>query len=331
MAAAIVSLAIAAAAPVYAQRAWVIEWLKDYAAGRHDDVARRLETVASVRQLEGDLESLAKNWLKTEPVDARRRELAAFALEAALARVDQGTAAGRLVEWGCRHIRRIAKPGDFEHRWHLAAFAVLGGAVDPDALQAHVTHVKFQFPGEPRLLFERAVASELSAADFFTLGRVSASQVRERYEEAARRYREATGVPDADVQVEAWLRLGRVEGQLGREAEALAALDEAGRAADPAVRYLALLFRGQVLERLGQMEPARQAYHAALRIAPGAHAATMSLAALMFRAGERLEAEQAVAALLSRTPPAPDPWWTYWPADYRRAGVLMQAMRGALR
>ena len=318
-------------APVRAQRAWVQDWVRDYASGQYAEVAGRLKTVVNLRPLEDDLEKVSKTWLKTEPVDQRRRELGAFALEAALAHADQGASAGRLVEWGCRQIRRVTKPGEFEHRWHLAAFAALAGAVDPDSLQAHVVHMRFHFPNEPRLVFERAVATELSTADFFTEGKASAAELRERTTEAAKRYREATASPDAGVRAEAWLRLGRVESELGNSDAALVDLDQAAAlTTDPALRYLLALFRGRALERLGQPDAARQAYRAALDLAPGAHAATISLAALLFRQGERLEADRLIRALLGN-PPAADPWLLYWPADYRHAATLVQAMREALK
>ena len=315
-----------------AQNAWVADWLRDYAAGKHAEVAERLRTVVSVARLEADLEIVSKTWLKQEPVDARRRELAAFALEAGFAQAVQGQAAGKLVEWGCRQIRRISKPGEFEQRWHMAAFAVLGGAVDPDNIQAHVTHMKFQFPSESRLALERALASELSAADVFTKRKASPGDVAERNTEAAKRYREATGSADPGVQAEAWLRLGRVELARGRLDEAMSALDQAEpMLSDPALKYLALLFRGMTLERLKQTDAARQAYQAALALNPGAHSATTALANLLFRAGERAEADRLMSALMARSQPVPDPWWFYWPGDYRFGAARIQAVRSGLK
>jgi tetratricopeptide (TPR) repeat protein len=326
----LVALLSTASAPV--QNAWVIEWLRDYAAGQHAEVADRLGSVASIARLEADLEIVSRTWLKQEPVDARRRELAAFALEAGFAQAVQGVAAGKLVEWGCRQIRRIAKPGEFEHRWHMAAFAALGGAIDPDNLQAHVTHVRFQFPKEPRLVLERAIASEVSAADVFTKKKVRADEVAERNAEAATRYREATGSADPAVQAEAWLRLGRVELTRGRLDEAISALDQAEpRLSDPALRYLARLFRGMTLERLKQTDAARDAFQSALAVNPGAHAATTALASLLFRSGERAEADRLMTALMARAQPVLDPWWFYWPGDYRFGAARIQAMREALR
>ncbi len=330
--AALVLLLMLAPAPAATQNAWVLEWVRDYAAGRHAEVAGRLGTVADVRRLEQDLEKIAKDWLAQGPLEARRRALAAFALEAAYARVDQGPSASKLAEWGCRQIRRLTKPGEFERRWHLAAFAVFGGAADPDGLRGHLLHVKMQFPTEPRLSYERAVASEVSAAGFVTAGKVDAAELVKRNTEAARSYREATGVDLPGLREEAWLRLGRVELQLGRTDEALAAFDQVmSLTRDPAFRYLASLFRGQAYERLSRADAAREAYEAALGLKPGAHSATMALAALLFRQGERARAGRLVEDLLNRPEKPDDPWWLYWPADFRYGPGLLQAMRQALK
>jgi len=315
-----------------AQNAWVVDWLREYAGGKHVAIANDLRKVASISRLESDLEIVSKTWLKQEPVDQRRRELAAFALEAGFAQAVQGLAAGKLVEWGCKHIRRVTKPGEFERRWHLAAFSALGGAIDPENLEKHVTHMKFHFPNEPRLLFERAVASELLAADVFTKRKVSAREVEERNAEAAKRYREATASPDPGIQAESWLLLGHVEMARGRLDESVSALDAAEPLlTDPAAKYLLLLFRGQALERLKQPDAARRAYQAALAIQPGAHSATMALASLLFRTGERADADRLVSALMARAEPVSDPWWFYWPADYRYGVARLQAMREVLK
>jgi tetratricopeptide (TPR) repeat protein len=322
------------------ENAWVADRLRDYAAGQHEAVAQELQKVGSVSRLETDLEALSKKWLKQEPVDARRRELAAFALEAGFALALQGPAAAKLVEWGCKHIRSITRPGEFERRWHLAAFAALGGAIDPDRLESHVVHMKMHlrssFPEEPRLAFERALASELRAADVYTKrkvapGRGSPSEIAERNEEAAKRYREATAASEPAVQAEAWLRLGRVELVRGKLDEAVAALDRADATlTDPALRYLARVFRGMALERLKQPDEARQAFQSALAINPRGHAATTALATLLFRIGERLEADRLVSALVANPVPF-DPWWVYWPGDYRHGTRLILDMRQALK
>jgi len=117
----------------------------------------------------------------------------------------------------------------------------------------------------------------------------------------------------------------------GRAEQALAALDGIAEATDDeALRYLAYLFEGQAHEALGQDAEARSAYGRALGVKPRAQSASMALAALLFQDGQRGVADQIVAELLSRTTQPDDPWWMYWPADFRRAPELMRAMREAL-
>jgi tetratricopeptide (TPR) repeat protein len=165
-----------------------------------------------------------------------------------------------------------------------------------------------------------------------TAGKVDAAEIVKRNTEAARAYREATGVDVPGLREEAWLRLGRVELQLGRTDEALAAFDQVmALTRDPAFRYLASLFRGQAYERVNRADAAREAYEAALGLKPGAHSATMALSALLFRQGDRARAGRLVEDLLNRPEKPDDPWWLYWPADFRYGPGLLQSMREALK
>lgn len=314
-------------------RSWVTDWLNEYAGGAREAVATRLVTIADLGTLEKDLDRAAKPWVEAAGADPleRRRLLGAFALEAAAARVEAGEAAASLLEWGCRQIRRIprASAGDFEQIWHYAAFAVLAGAVAPDAMESHVAHMRFQFPNEPRLPFERAVAQELRAASFYDDGKASAEDVRKRLEEAAKRYREAATEPS--VKAEAQVRLGRVELQLGRPAEALAAIDAAGAKPDQRfVAYLSHLFRGQAYEQMKRPEDAMQEYERALTIQPGSQSGMMAMASLHFRQGRRAAADAVIASMFARTSIPLDPWWIYGPADFRHIATMLAALRGAL-
>jgi hypothetical protein len=321
--------------PVSAQSPWLKAWLDEYAAGNRVAVAQRLATVGTLKTFEGDIDKVAAEFIREQKFpDTARRILAAFALEAATSHLNQRPAATKLIEWGCRQVRRnmppAATPGEFEHRWHLAAFASLSGAIDPDALEAHTAHVKFQFPKEPRLAFERGVAAEQRAAPFVVTDRLSPAEAVKRNQDAAARYREASA--DPSVRPDAQLRLGRVELTLGHADLALAALKEADSSSpDRDIQYLARLMQGQALERLGQASQAADAYRRALALAPGAQSALLGFAALQFRQGGREDADLIVTRLLDEPDTVADPWWTYWPADYRRIDVLMTAMRDAIR
>jgi tetratricopeptide (TPR) repeat protein len=327
----LLSVAVAAGAGASAQPDWIQSWLADYAGGRHADVAAKLRSVGDLKAFESDLDKAAPKWLGGThgTAESRRRALAAFALESASAQLERGSAATKILEWGCRQIRRHPKPDEFDRLWHLAAFALFAGAVDPDGLEAHVVHAKFQFPNEPWLPFERAVASELRTFPRIVAeSRIPAATVTKSLEEAVKRYTEAAR-NDA-TRAEAFLRRGRIELALGRADQAIESLDRVNPTDDPNVQYLGHLFRGQALERLNRTDDARQAYEAALAVRPETQSASMALAALLFRRGERDLADRRVRALFDRQKRTDDPWWLYWPADYRHLDGRLTAMRSAV-
>ena len=162
------------------------------------------------------------------------------------------------------------------------------------------------------------------------------ADVAKHYAEAAARYRQAIAAAGADAATvrAAQLRLAHVEIELGRPDAALAALDArqdgAERAADADARHLALLFRGLALGRLTRTDEARAAFDAALVLVPQAQSASIANAALLFRHGQRELADRLITQLLERPAPAADPWWLYWPGDYRNAAGYLAAARQAI-
>src|SRR5262249_19175096 len=62
---------------------------------------------------------------------------------------------------------------------------------------------------------------------------------------------------------------------------------------------------------------ARESYLKALEISPGAHSATIRLAALTFRTGRRDEPDRLLEKLFVDDDPRRDPWWSYYAADWR--------------
>lgn len=325
-------VAISLARPtLHAQEPWVLEWLQMYAGGRQAEVLPKLATVGNLKEFQDDLDKLLPTWT-AGPGDPEqhRRAIIAFAVDTASARFDQGTQASKLAEWACRQIRRHAKPDEFDHRAYMAMFALFARAVDPDALETHVVHVKFQFPNEPRLALERGIAEEMRGAPFYEPTKQTTADTIKRREEAARRYAEAAKV-DA-ISAEALLRLGRVNLDLGKADEALKALDRVEPLSkDGSIVYLARLFRGMALDRLGKLDDAAQAYREALAIAPDAQSASISLAAVTLKRGDAAGSDRLMKAMLTRPLPAPDPWWTYWAGDYRFGSDLLEAMREAVK
>jgi tetratricopeptide (TPR) repeat protein len=331
-----VAVALVVAIPVarstvYAQEPWVLEWLQLYAGGHQAEVLPKLPTVGNLQEFQDDLDKLLPTWTAApgDP-EQHRRAIIAFAVDTAFARIDQGAQSGKLAEWACRQIRRHAKPDEFDHRAYMVMFALFAGAVDPNALETHVVHVKFQFPNEPRLALERGIAEEMRGAPFYEPTKQTTADTIKHREEAARRYADAAKVEA--ISAEALLRLGRVNLDLGKADEALKTLDRVEPLSkDGAIVYLARLFRGMALDRLGKLDDAAQAYRQALAIGPRAQSASISLAAVTLKLGDPAGSDRIVKEALARSTPVPDPWWTYWAGDFRMGGDLIKSMREAVK
>lgn len=264
--------------------------------------------------------------------ERQRRLLTSFALELAAAGAKkQAAAAARLIEWACPYVRAHTPQNDFDRAWQLAALAALEGGIDSAVLQVHLDHVQESFGSEPRVVLARAIADEqfgapaevltrsIASAD---LGRAREALARtegERYrasERAIARFREAAKIEA--IAAEATLRMGHVQYRAGRYDTALATwagLEQ--RTTDPALVFLLHLFRGLAYEGYDRTGPARESYIAALRVSPGAHSATMRLAALAFIHGRGDDPHPLVDALLRNDDPRRDPWWSYYAADWR--------------
>jgi tetratricopeptide (TPR) repeat protein len=129
---------------------------------------------------------------------------------------------------------------------------------------------------------------------------------------------------------ESHLRLGRVLFLLGeheaaaRELRPVLSADD-----DPAFRYLANLFLGEVLVRQGDRRGAATAFAAAIEMVPVAQSARLAAARLELLDGQREAAAAAVDAAFSSRDEGADPWWWYvrgiwWQfANYRDAARAM--------
>lgn len=281
-----------------------------------------------------------------EAREEQRRLVTTFALElAAVGSRRHSAAAARLVEWACPYVRAHTPQNDFDRAWQLAALSVLEGGIDSTGLHDHLDHVRASVPGEPRLLLARGIAEEQFSAPSEVLTRtvIGASLARareiasraegERYragERAAARFKEAAA--DEAVRAEARLRLGHVRLQMGRYDEAIEALSGVEALSDDrAVNYLVHLFRGLALEHRGRVDEARGSYRQALTLSPGAHSATLRLAALEFRHGRSDAPETLVDGLLGNDDPRRDPWWSYYAADWRFWYPRIERVRAMLR
>ena len=273
-------------------------------------------------------------------LEQRRRNIVTFALELAGANeLTQGLAARSMIESVCASVRRHLPPTDFDHQWQLAALALMEGEIDPNALRGHLEHVEEQFPDEPRVMLAHALAdeqmtaplelvanSDREAADFEKRRNPTGVSRTVLAERAAASYEGLLKVEA--LRPEASLRLAHLQIGLHHDEQALPSLDIVDSTSDdPYLLYLSHLFRGMALEGLNRTAAAQAAYRDALRIGPGAHAATMALATSLFRNGHRDEADQLAATLLAHDDPSHDVWWAYYSGDFHLWGLLMSRVR----
>jgi tetratricopeptide (TPR) repeat protein len=319
------------------QETWLQDALDQYAAGDFAKAAIPLRGLGDLRVLQADLLKVSIPWLAGKSVapDLARRSLAGFALEAAAYHVGNQTgAAMKLMEWACLVVRKHVPADDFDRRWHVAAIAAVEGALDPVVLETQIDHAMIHLGNDPRLSLARGIAAEQRLK---TAGRADQPLTEvetTRYLEAAiRAYTEAQAV-DA-VAAEASVRLGYAQYRRHRDDLAIAALERgeqiSTKTRDTDVIYWSRLFLGLAYEAATRPKDADAAYRRALDAVPHAHAAEIALVALLFRNEQRSEASALADDLVGQTTPADDPWWYYWPADYRLIDPLLVSMRGAVR
>lgn len=364
----IVSLAWLASAQSVPPAAARLPLLDRYAAGHFDAVTAELEGPTDFQQLIEDLKTHADAWLTAGgAADRARREIAAatFALEAA--RIAQWREwkwiqrppptmgslptlfwrpAPLLLEWGCALLRTRDAPGPAERLWHLAALGVSQRSEDsqfqigmsqivddaaeptPQAPPAgrgrglevvnkkdeitHLAHSRARFPDEPRILLAEGIARERWFPD-----------------QAALAY--GTVLDDIDIGGEAQMRLGVLHMRGNQLPKALEAFDRAERLTrDTYVVHLARFYRGQILLRQKREDAALEAFRGAVAARPGAQSASVILAELLFKAGNRTEAQQLMAAVLANSP-AGDPYLEYGHADDRFWPELLARLRREIR
>jgi hypothetical protein len=132
-------------------------------------------------------------------------------------------------------------------------------------------------------------------------------------------------VNDPSVGLEAKLRRAALRVAMGQPEAAIADLRDAGRAADPFVRYLAHVLVGVALESTERRAEAVAAYQEAVRTVP-ATAASIALASALFRENRRTEAG-GVVETWAGAERVEDPWRLYALRDYRLFPSYLRTMR----
>jgi tetratricopeptide (TPR) repeat protein len=132
-----------------------------------------------------------------------------------------------------------------------------------------------------------------------------------------------------EVQEEARTRAGFAAFQLGKNADARAALDAANGGTDPTLAYWRALFLGRVADAQGSDDDAERAYSEAVRLFPDAQTPRIGLALALSRLRRYDDAEAAVLAARRVRADGVDPWETYFDGDARFVAGWIAAMRKA--
>ena len=133
---------------------------------------------------------------------------------------------------------------------------------------------------------------------------------------------------------ESRLRLGRVLfllDELPAAREALQAALSSVQATDPAMRYMGLLFLGELEKSRGDRVAARAAFDAAIALVPIAQSARLAAAHLAHADGQRSAASDAVIRALSGRSDGSDPWWWYVRGQLWRVDIYRDAARAMVR
>jgi tetratricopeptide (TPR) repeat protein len=225
----------------------------------------------------------------------------------------------------------------FARRWYLAAALDRHRYLEAEGATALLQDGLRRFPADPEMHLAKGSVYE-TLATWPVLRDVLAEattgrDANEHLREAEKDYRAALAA-DGSL-VEARLRHGRVLLLLGQTGEARTEITEGLRVArDPALRYLALLFQGRLLEGASALAEAVRSYREAAALFPEAQAARMALGHALDSLGDlaasRAELGHAIvdgAPLFER----PDPWAAYPYGQSSRAESLLTALEEETR
>jgi hypothetical protein len=352
---------VASGAPATLARQSLGALFDRYARGEYEPVARELaaqltspDRVAAFRK---DLAGQIRNWPRnTAAAFALEASAAAFV-------VDRRSAFD-ILELGCDRLREVRptsweldwqiaamaltleppSPGQPPALVQLAADPVMGGNDLPSGRGVrveHDRHLRVRFPKEPlialafgllgeaQLYYSQQIVTPVftspvrSSASWAGTGRfgsgVDAKVIAAPFEDVL-------ASSDASLRAEAMLHLGFIRNSEKRHDEALRLWAQVrAESPEPRVQYLASLFRARALWGVqDQGDKAIAALEDALTVRPGAHAASVSLAALYFLSQQPDRAAAVIEAQLAADPETDDPWRSYlrgvslrWPARLR--------------
>lgn len=218
-------------------------------------------------------------------------------------------------------IARQTSPG-LERAWMEAEVALVHASLSSTA-SSIVAEAVERFPKNAVAHLARAVTfdHQWRTGDAAVVGPPKPANVARLLElyASAERYDE--------TRQESLVRAGFFLHRLGRHAEALAKLEQAGDAGDDVqVRYWRWLFLGQVLDALGRGPEAAQAFRSAMALAPGAQSSRIALMTSLARQG-RIDEARLLAEAVQISGAVNDPWLDYWSGEARHLPAILNRLK----
>jgi VWFA-related protein len=272
------------------------------------------------------------------PWPASPRRTAVFALDLAAAgmRADflfTRQEASRLLAEYALHVRQSEPNDPFECAWLRVATEGLEGLFEPSVGATFAARAAQRCPADPRFTLAVAVIRDQQVR----LGESALAPVREPAKtipDGQQRALDALALAAAHAETrhEAVARTAWLHFRAARYDEGLKTIDTLTTpAADPAVRYLVDLIRGQLLRARDRPDEAIAAFRAALVTWPRGQAARLALMTLLVNRGQHAEAETLADQIETASVDDTDPWWLYWVGDYRTYSTARTQLRELMR
>jgi tetratricopeptide (TPR) repeat protein len=230
--------------------------------------------------------------------------------------LQQGLADG----WFILADNKLSTAGSLRSRWTISIARMLLVGGDAGIAERILNRASERIANDPAILLALGTVKETQGSRIvaeISGGRIDdpalAARPRDAYLTAAQAAFEKV-IKLEPNHAEAKLRLAQVLVMKGDDGRAYSLASEVlGNKPAPAMKYLALLVSGGVLERSRQLDAAAKMYLDAILSVPSGQSAYLALASILHRSGQSSEAGSVMERLFSQGAVGTnaDPWWTY--------------------
>jgi hypothetical protein len=215
---------------------------------------------------------------------------------------------------------KLSAPGSLRSRWTVTMARFLLASGDSGIAERILNRANDRIGNDPGILLVLGTVKETQASRLIADlpgGQLDDPTFAAKPRDAALAAAQAAFEKALKAQptlVEAKVRLAHVYEMKGDDAHAYSLLSEVlASKTTPALKYLASLMAGGILERSRQFDVAAKSYVDAVLSIPDGQSAYIALSKIMYRSGQKAEAGAVLDRMFARgiTGNATDPWWIY--------------------